>query len=66
MKIARYTTKSEVQLVFYSIQFVRKSQFLSPVSESKESSAPIHFDASDRKKCTLNVVLYKIGKKLSP
>ena len=53
MKIARYLSKSEVQLVFYSIQLVRQCRFLSAVLESKKSSTPIHFAASDWKKCTL-------------
>ena len=33
LEIARYTPKREVRLVFYSIQFVRQSRFLSLESE---------------------------------
>ena len=51
VKIPRYRLKREVRLIFYSIQFVRQSQFLSPVSESKKSSLLFHFDAFDWKKC---------------
>ena len=54
MKITRYASKSEVQLVFYSIQFERQSWFLSLVSESKEIECAFTFSFSIWVRCTIN------------
>ena len=64
VKITWYTSKSKVWLLLYSI--CAKSRFLSPESGSKKTSVPFHFDVFGWKKCIFCVVLYKIGKKLSP
>ena len=74
VKIAKKTewksqdTRQRARCNSYSIPFnlsFSKTN-LSSVSESKKSSAPLHFDASGWKSALFNVVLYKIGKKLSP
>ena len=57
--------RGATRILFYSICAV-VPVFITPVSESKKSSAPFISPLLAEKSPLLNVVLYKIGKKSSP
>ena len=60
VKITRYTSKSKVWLLFYSI--CAKSRFLSPESGSKKTSVPFHFDVFGWKSAFFALFYTKLGR----